>query len=134
MEITALALAAKMKQWSIGLKDDTAMRQGAELVKSEAKAAIGTYRYGWPRLKPATVARKGKDTPLLQTGELKNSIESQKVGEHQYEVGSTSKKAVWHELGTPRIPPRPFLSEAARRREAQVHKLIDAHVRKTLGV
>lgn len=101
-----------------------ALEAGAKIVETEAKRVIGTYDYGWPPLKPATVARKAKgDTPLLETGEMRASI-GRKIGHGEAVVGSDNDKAVWHELGTSKTPPRPFLSGAAAAKEAEVQAIM----------
>ena len=102
-----------------------ALEQACVIIETEAKRVLGTYDYGWPPLKPETVARKANgDTPLLETGELRASIEhsaDSKVGH----IGSNNDKAVWHELGTSRgIPPRPFIAGAAQHKEKEVVSLI----------
>jgi hypothetical protein len=38
-------------------------------------------------------------------------------------VGSNHPEAVWHELGTKHIPPRPFLSTAAMAKEREIHDM-----------
>jgi hypothetical protein len=38
-------------------------------------------------------------------------------------VGSNNDKAVWHELGTSKIPPRSFLVGAAVHMEDKIHKM-----------
>jgi hypothetical protein len=88
------------------------------IAEHEARAAVGTYAFGWPPLKPDTIAQKATgDSPLLETGEMRDSIASRAeptaIGA-EGEVYSGSPKAVWHELGTDRIPPRPFLGPALR--------------------
>jgi phage gpG-like protein len=81
--------------------------RACELVARQAKRAIGKQHELWPPLKPATIARKLRgNTPLLETGELRDSIEWTAHG-LEGEVGSNNDKAVWHELGTSRIPPSP---------------------------
>jgi hypothetical protein len=88
-----------------------------QLEEDEAKRVLGTYAYDWPPVAASTVARKATgDSPLLETGELKNSIEHQVDG-HEVDIGSNLEKAVWMELGTATIPPRSFLAQAA------VHKV-----------
>ncbi len=52
----------------------------------------------------------GADTPLPETGELRNSIGHQVISDTEAWVGSENDKAVWHELGTAHVPPRLFLS------------------------
>jgi hypothetical protein len=61
-----------------------------------------------------------RDTPLLETGELRASIEWNSHGNEGH-VGSNNDKAVWHELGTAKIPPRSFLVGAAVRMEPKIH-------------
>lgn len=95
-------------------------RIGARMV-SEIRSAIGSYRYGWPALQPATVARKRNgDTPLLETGELRNSYAHTVVDAHTVDIGSDNPKAIWHEYGTGHVPPRPVLVPAAQAVEQEV--------------
>jgi len=67
-------------------------------------------------------------TPLLETGELRNSISWDAPIHEGREtvgyVGSTDPKSVFHELGTVRIPPRPFLSTAAAQQEEKIHDIM----------
>lgn len=93
------------------------------MVQAEAKSAIGTYRYGWPPLEPATVARKGADTPLLETGELRESIHWTVDG-HSAFVGTDDPKAPFHEHGTAHVPPRSFLRGAAMAKEHEVKEIL----------
>jgi hypothetical protein len=84
------------------------------------------YPY-WPALKPETLAHKMMNTPLLETGELRGSIEWNSSGNEGH-VGSNNDKAVWHELGTARIPPRSFLAGAAMAMEDKIHKMAERAV------
>jgi phage gpG-like protein len=88
-------------------------------IRDRAKAAIGTYTYHWPELADSTIARKGgRDEPLLDTSELRSSIEAT-IHAHEKKawVGSNLDKAVWHELGTSKAPPRSFLMMSAMEAE-----------------
>jgi HK97 gp10 family phage protein len=96
--------------------------RACQMVAEEAKRVIGTYDYGWPQLKPETLARKFYDTPLLETGEMRDSIEWHTEGLRGF-VGSNNDKAAFHEFGTSRIPPRPFLGPAAAEMGAQIEKM-----------
>jgi HK97 gp10 family phage protein len=92
-------------------------------VAAEAKRVLGEGYPEWPALQPETIARKMHgNTPLLETGEMRASIEWTAHGLHG-EVGSNSDIAVYQEFGTSRIPPRPFLAGAAMRMEPEIHKL-----------
>jgi hypothetical protein len=56
--------------------EEVCVEKACRMIEKEAKAAIGTYKFDWTPLKPETIAHKaGGDTPLLETGELKESIE-----------------------------------------------------------
>jgi hypothetical protein len=63
----------------------------------------------------------------LETGELRASIEWQSQG-LEGAVGSNNDKAVWHELGTSRIPPRSFLMGAALAMEPKIYKMAERAV------
>jgi hypothetical protein len=58
------------------LAREVCVEKACRMVEKEAKAAIGTYRFEWPPLQPETITRKARgDTPLLETGELRDSIQ-----------------------------------------------------------
>lgn len=72
--------------------------------------------------------RVGEDhtAPWLRTGELRASIASQ-TSEDAAIIGSTTPVAVYQELGTRSIPPRPFLAPAAATEaEGVVHDIAHA--------
>lgn len=105
---------------------NNALEKAAVIVETEAKRVLGTHDYGWPPLQPETIARKATgDSPLLETGELRDSINhnvdksSAGHGRSAF-IGSDDDKAVWHEYGTSRIPPRPFISGALIHKETEV--------------
>ena len=84
-----------------------------EMLEGKAKGLIGYPHSFWPPLAEETLRRKdGVNTPLLETGELRDSIEHNSDQFEGY-VGSNNPKAEWHEFGTRRIPPRSFLGAAA---------------------
>ena len=122
---TLLGFVAKLAAIDRDLKitNEAIVARACELVANAAKDALGTYEFGWVSLKPETIARKMRgDSPLLETAELRNSIEWQAHG-LKGEVGSNLDKAVWHEFGTSRVPARPFLSSAAMQMEGEIHKM-----------
>ena len=122
---TLLGFVAKLAAIDRDLKitNEAIVARACELVATAAKDALGTYEFGWVSLAPETIARKMRgDSPLLETGELRASIEWQASG-LKGEVGSNLDKAVWMEFGTSRIPARPFLSAAAMQMEGEIHKM-----------
>ncbi len=106
------------------------LEKAARVVRDESRSWIGDEHSEWPALAPATIAdetAKGfpAPKPLLRTGELRDSIEYT-VGETEAAVGSNSDKAVWHELGTSRVPPRSSLRAAAMAVEPRIHRMAAA--------
>jgi hypothetical protein len=98
---------------------DKLVAKACEMVCDEAKLVIGEGYSYWPALKPETLARKMMATPLLQTGELRASIDYTISADGlEGQVGSNSDKAVWHV----RIPDRSFLMGAAVQMEEKIHK------------
>ncbi|GEP00642.1 hypothetical protein [Methylobacterium haplocladii] len=102
------------------------LEQASEVVLDEAKRLPGTYQPGWPALQSETVARKATgDSPLLETGAMRDAYARTVVSDHEAAVGSDDPKATWQELGTSRgIPPRPVLKTAAVRKEGEVHRIL----------
>ena len=106
-----------------------ALEKGAVIIETEAKRVLGTYDYGWVPLAASTVERKANgDTPLLETGEMRDSIEHQVVSDKEAQIGSASDIAGYQEFGTSRIPARPFLGGAAVAKGEEVAKVTSAHI------
>lgn len=109
----AIAMLERAAERTNGLLTETLVEYG-EVVKSAAKGMLGKEHDQWPPLAEATLEdkeRKGLPTPspLLRTGEMRDSIVAE-VADLTLVVGSDDKKALYQEMGTSRIPPRPFLS------------------------
>jgi phage gpG-like protein len=119
-----LGFAAHVHVIDAELKDiqHAILVRACEMICDEAKRVLGEGYPGWPALQPETLAKKIGPGPLLETGELRASIEWHVEG-NEGQVGSNSDKAVWHELGTSKIPPRPFLMGAAMHEEAKIHAM-----------
>jgi HK97 gp10 family phage protein len=100
------------------------IRRACMMVAAEAKRVLGKGYEDWPELKPETIARKMLgNSPLLETGEMRASIQwSTSHDGLEGHVGSNLDRAVYQELGTSRIPPRPFLAGA-------LHHEVDAIVK-----
>lgn len=124
-ETTLAGMAAIFGRMAVNMQEtQEGLEKAAQLIEKEAKRVIGTYEYGWPQLAPSTLAQKHANTPLLETGEMRASIQHNSDGREAH-IGSNSDKAVWQELGTARgIPPRSFLAETARRKEGEVREII----------
>jgi HK97 gp10 family phage protein len=94
-------------------------------VATEAKAYIGHEMPFWPPLAESTIRDKEQagfptPAPLLRTGELRNSIEFEvDAGTLMGAVGSHDPVALFQEIGTSKIPPRPFLKTAMINSEPQ---------------
>ena len=105
-----------------------ALERVGKLIEKEARRVIGTYDYGWKQLAESTQSDREShgyepDEPLLRTGALRDSIRYT-VGHNEVTIGSDSQIARWQELGTSRIPPRPFLSGAAHQKMPEVLHII----------
>src|ERR1700723_1050701 len=76
-----------------------ALEKAAVIVEDEAKRVIGTYDYHWPPLAESTLRKKADDTPLLESGKLRDSI-SHTVESHRALIGTEEKSGLYAELGT----------------------------------
>jgi phage gpG-like protein len=114
--------------------EQEALESACELIETRAKNYIGAPHGWWAPLKPETLRRKdGINTPLLESGEMRDSIEHT-VHHPSGFVGSNSDIAVYQELGTSRgIPPRSFLGHAASESGEDVAKIVGATVAGAIG-
>jgi hypothetical protein len=124
----------------------TALKAGAELVKTEAQAKLGHYQGAagdtpaWAPLSEATQAdrvAKGftPDDPLLRTGELRDSIEIRPVTEDEIEVGvfdgemqtiAAAMEFGYHNVRANKIvAPRSFIRSTAFEQAVPVGELIE---------
>lgn len=95
-----------------------ARREALEQAAARTEAAV--------KLSLSRLVGEDHATPWLRTGELRASIASQ-VAEDTAIIGSTTPVAIFQELGTRSIPPRPFLAPtAATEAEAVVHDIAHA--------
>jgi phage gpG-like protein len=107
------------------------LEKAGGIVEEEAKRVIGTHEYGWPPLAASTLAQKAADTPLLETGEMRDSIQHMVV-HNEAHIGSNNEKAVWQELGTVKIPPRSFLGGALEHKSEEIVKMIGQDIVKVI--
>src|SRR6267142_2506899 len=123
MSIAEFVLKTKTIQMELEIVSHAVVARACEMVANAAKESLGTYEFGWVSLKPETIAHKMRgDSPLLETSELRNSIQWNSEGNIGH-VGSNLDKALWMELGTVKIPPRSFLASAAAQQEELIHKM-----------
>ncbi len=73
--------------------------------------ASGPYP-AWAELAASTVARKGHDAPLYETGGFEETIDFKVNGSKSVTIGTPKEEAVFSELGTIHEPPRPVLQPA----------------------
>jgi hypothetical protein len=120
--IASFIVKLKTIDLELEMAGHAAVAAACQMIADEAKRVIGTYDYGWPSLAPSTLAHKAADTPLLESGQMRASIEWNASG-NTGAVGSNSDIAVYQELGTSRISPRSFLAGAAMAMEPEIHAL-----------
>jgi phage gpG-like protein len=115
------------------LATEEIVAQACAMVAAKARDVLGTYELGWVSLKPETIARKMRgDSPLLETGELRASIQWNASGNQGY-VGTDDPVAKYHEFGTSKMPARPFLMGSAILMEDKIHKMAAKAVRAVLA-
>lgn len=96
--------------------------KAAEIIEEDAKKRIGEYQDyvgpfpAWAELADSTKADRAakgfpEDEPLLRTGTLRDSIKVTARG-NEAVIGSDDEVALYQEVGTDKIPPRPFLGPA----------------------
>lgn len=112
------------------------LEEVAKLVEKEAKKEIGHYQpevgsfQAWPELADSTKAdrvRQGytENDPLLRSGELRDSYEHKTSGLEAI-IGSESNIALYHELGTSKMPERPVLGPAAFKNKEKIRAILGA--------
>jgi phage gpG-like protein len=129
---TLVEFAAKLLRAEVEMKiaDAEVIRRACEIVCQAARDIVGVPQPGWPALSPVTLARKMANTPLLDTGEMKDSIQWNSDGHEGY-VGSNNPKLRWHEFGTNKEgaawgspnPPRPVLALAKVKTEDKIYAM-----------
>jgi hypothetical protein len=105
------------------------------MVAQKSKDLIGVPKPEWPPLAPSTLRAKGNvNTPLLETGKLRSSIEFTVVDSRHGKVGTNDPVGEFHEFGTSRgLSPRPFLSLAAAEEGPAVAKMVARTVGSAIG-
>ena len=128
----ALHLAAIQATLHVSL--ERSLDRAAAIIEKDAGKRIGHYQGpvsyfpGWAPLAQSTESEKARlgyptNAPLIRDGSLYGSI-SREVHRTEAFVGSTSDIAVFQELGTAYIPPRPFLGPAGAANAERVARII----------
>lgn len=93
------------------------LHEVGEAVVDSAKDKFGTYQKSvytfpaWADLAPRTLVDNPENTPLLRSGDTRDSIGFEVNGDDVV-VGSSEPTMIYHELGTKSEPPRPVLGPA----------------------
>lgn len=101
-------------------------------------------------LKPSTIARKGSSAPLIDSGDMRNSVKATKLGQGEYLVGITGSEkgengvtiaeyARIHEFGgiTEKgnlVPARPFIGPTVKAKKEERIKEIDKEIKGMFGL
>lgn len=99
------------------------VRESAKIILADAEHRIGAYQdytgpfNAWAPLADSTEAEKERlgyplNAPLLREGDLRGSY-NYEVNGNEAVIGSQSDIAVYQEMGTETIPPRPVIGPAA---------------------
>jgi phage gpG-like protein len=115
--------------------EGAAIEAACKMVQERSKSLIGVPKPEWPPLALSTLRAKGNvNTPLLETGNLRESIEFTVIDSRHGEVGTNDPVGEFHEFGTSRgLPPRPFLSLAAQQEGPAVAKMVAQTVGGAIG-
>lgn len=112
--------------------------RAGELVKAKMHGRFEKSGPGWAPKK--SEGPGGGDKPLIDTGTMKGSIKFQRTAKHSGFVGINRQNdltgfnvALAHELGTSRMPARPFVRPTAKECSPLIKKLYSQAVQRGLG-
>jgi len=120
----------------LDFKEELLLDDIAEKAERNIKDRYGKYPkdINWQRLKPATIKSKSTgDSPLLETGELRDSNEIKKSKNERF-VGSKLNKAQWMEYGvvSKNIPARPVYRPEALQSNTYATDMTEKHLEQIL--
>lgn len=131
--------AAQLKAAAAACRPELEATLLVEMVRmgQEAAEMPGKEQGHWPPLAAATLYEKARlgyeiPAPLLRTGVLKGSIRGEVSG-LEGAIGSTDVKAVYHEFGTSRMPPRPIYSYTMQKNLPQLETAFGLLAMRLLG-
>lgn len=120
----------------LDFKEEELLDDIAGVAEKNIKDRYGKYPKDihWERLKIATILSKSTgDSPLLETGELRDSNKIKKSKNQRF-VGSELNKAQWMEYGvaSKNIPARPVYRPEAIKSEIYSKSLSEKHIEQVL--
>lgn len=129
-------------QVAVKAAEHQGLKKAAVLIERTAKAEIGHYQDAagpfpaWAQLADSTEAQKASKgysagAPLLASGQMRDNISHQVRG-NEAVIGSPDEKAVYHEFGTSKMPPRPVFGPAAFSNKKPIQQIIGEAV--VLGI
>ena len=136
-------LASRLSRMASAEGDKVYLEAVGSKIEKDAKEIVGHYQRSdtgpfpeWEELAPSTKADRVSqgftaNDPLLRTGALRDSIRHEVRG-RSVAVGSDLDIAIYQEMGTATIPPRPFLRIAAFRSKKWLGKLYAKTLRNRL--
>ncbi len=107
-------------------------RLDVEAVQEAAMGSVARQLSEAVRAELSTIPGAPHGTPWLRSGELRESVGISSVPGGAV-VGSTDPVAVFQELGTAHVPPRPFLAPAAQRLEVAIGQQVAEAVRAAIA-
>jgi phage gpG-like protein len=136
--LESLALHLSGLEVAIAEHLQKSLEKSALKIEKIAKDEIGTYQKtigdfpAWAPLKDATESAKRRagyeeNSPLLASGEMRDSIQSKVYGDEAI-IFSTDEKMIYHEFGTLHIPARPVLGPAVLRSREYIQRVMSQAV------
>lgn len=122
-------LARNLQGVSLAMKDWKAPldRAATSLIKVFSRDVFAT-RGGaigskWAPLSPATIARKARNTPLIETGRMQDSFSKEVHADHAI-IGNDSPHFKYHQSNKPRtrLPRRPMMKLGNAQKEMIVRE------------
>lgn len=122
MDLDVFAREMSFASAKIAAEIEVGFRVIVKEIEETAREEIGEYQpavgpfNAWSPLAEATKTARMRsgysaDEPLLRSGGLRDTIESEVLGLAAI-VGTKSEIGLWQEVGTDRVPPRPFIGPA----------------------
>ncbi|MCJ7926441.1 MAG: hypothetical protein MUW55_11010 [Pantoea vagans] len=122
MDLDVFAREMSFASAKIAAEIEVGFRVIVKEIEETAREEIGEYQpavgpfNAWSPLEEATKTARMRsgysaDEPLLRSGGLRYTIESEVIGLAAI-VGTKSEIGLWQEVGTDRVPPRPFIGPA----------------------